>query len=61
MKYELSSEEQRALDIVSGRINTLTRIKYKLIDFYHFYVWNNYMPGAKQTALLKIVQNKFRI
>ena len=61
MKYELSSEEQRALDIVSGRINTLTRIKYKLIDFYHFYVWNDAIPGVKQTALLKIMQNKFQI
>ena len=61
MKYALSKKEQHALDIISGRINTLTRIKYKLVDFYHFYIWNNYIPGEKQTALLKIMQNKFRI
>ena len=61
MKYELSDKEKHALDIISGRISTLTRIKYKLIDFYHFYIWNNYIPGEKQTALLKIVLNKFRI
>ena len=60
MKYELSNKEQHALDIISGRINTLTRIKNKLIDFYRFYVWNNYIPGVKQTALLKIVLNKLK-
>ena len=52
-------KEQHALDIIAGRINTLTRIKYKLIDFYYFYVWNDFIPEVKQTAPLKIVLNKF--
>ena len=60
MKYKLSSEEQHALDIISGRINTLTHLKNKLIDFYRFYVCNNYIPEVKQTAPLKIVLNKLK-
>ena len=60
MKYELNSKEQHALDIISGRISTLTRIKYKLIDFYYFYVWNDFIPEVKQTAPLKIVLNKLK-
>lgn len=60
MKYELSNKEQHALDIVCGRINTLTHLKNKLIDFYRFYVWNNYIPEVKQTAPLKIVLNKLK-
>lgn len=60
MKYELSDKEQRALDIISGRISTLTRIKYKLIDFYYFCVWNNYIPEVRQKAPLKIVLNKLK-
>ena len=53
-------KEQHALDIISGRISTLTRIKYKLIDLYRFYIWNNYIKEVKQTAPLKIVLNKLK-
>ena len=60
MKYELSDKEKHALDIISGRISTLTRIKSKLIDFYYFYVWNDFIPEVKQTAPLKIVLNKLK-
>ena len=52
--------EQNTLAIISGRINTLTRIKYKIVDFYYFYIWNNYIPEVKQTAPLKIVLNKLK-